>query len=67
MGYDLTKLLGRRWTRKLVGTAKAFSNRSASLPCPRPSGNASQFVKPKDRDVVCHASAWDIDWKDDLR
>src|SRR4029077_16980705 len=27
----------------------------------------SLFTKPKDRDVVCHASAWDIDNKDDLR
>lgn len=25
------------------------------------------FVKPADREVVCHASAWDIDWRDDLR
>lgn len=25
------------------------------------------FVKPRDRDVVCHASAWDIDMQDDLR
>ncbi|SEB81173.1 M2 family metallopeptidase [Terriglobus roseus] len=27
----------------------------------------SQFVHPRDRDVVCHASAWDIDQADDLR
>src|SRR5205814_10290472 len=27
----------------------------------------SQFTKPRDRDVVCHASAWDIDSLDDLR
>ena len=27
----------------------------------------SMFVKPADRDVVCHASAWDIDNQDDLR
>ncbi len=27
----------------------------------------SLFTKPADRDVVCHASAWDIDFKDDLR
>ena len=27
----------------------------------------SMFVKPQDRDVVCHASAWDIDYVDDLR
>ena len=25
------------------------------------------FTKPRDREVVCHASAWDIDFKDDLR
>jgi peptidyl-dipeptidase A len=25
------------------------------------------FVKPQDREVICHASAWDIDNKDDLR
>src|SRR3546814_12543277 len=27
----------------------------------------SLFVKPADREVVCHASAWDIDNVDDLR
>ncbi len=27
----------------------------------------SQFTKPRDRDVVCHASAWDLDNKEDLR
>ena len=27
----------------------------------------SQFIKPRDRDVVCHASAWDIDSKNDVR
>ena len=27
----------------------------------------SQFTKPRDRDVVCHASAWDIDSKNDVR
>ena len=27
----------------------------------------SQFTKPRDRDVVCHASAWDVDSRDDLR
>ncbi len=27
----------------------------------------SQFTKPRDRDVVCHASAWDLDGGDDLR
>ena len=27
----------------------------------------SQFVHPRDREVVCHASAWDLDNVDDLR
>ncbi|MGO4212750.1 M2 family metallopeptidase, partial [Terriglobus sp. YAF25] len=27
----------------------------------------SQFIHPRDRDVVCHASAWDLDSVDDLR
>jgi peptidyl-dipeptidase A len=27
----------------------------------------SQFVHPRDRDVVCHASAWDVNQADDLR
>jgi len=27
----------------------------------------SQFTKPRDRDVVCHASAWDITYDNDLR
>ena len=25
------------------------------------------FTKPRDRDVVCHASAWDVTYNDDLR
>jgi peptidyl-dipeptidase A len=27
----------------------------------------SQFIKPRDRDVVCHASAWDMDMRGDVR
>jgi peptidyl-dipeptidase A len=27
----------------------------------------SMFTKPRDRDVVCHASAWDLDYAGDLR
>jgi peptidyl-dipeptidase A len=51
-GYDLTKLLEAKKV-----DAKALVG----------FWERSQFVKPQDRDVVCHASAWDIDWKDDLR
>jgi len=27
----------------------------------------SLFTRPRDRDVVCHASSWDVTWSDDLR
>ena len=27
----------------------------------------SMLVRPRDRDVECHASAWSLDWKEDLR
>jgi peptidyl-dipeptidase A len=36
-------------------------------PLPKSFYERSLFVKPRDREVVCHASAWDIDNKDDLR
>lgn len=36
-------------------------------PLPKTFWERSQFVHPRDRDVVCHASAWDIDSVDDLR
>ncbi len=36
-------------------------------PLPKTFWERSLFVKPRDREVVCHASAWDIDDVDDLR
>jgi peptidyl-dipeptidase A len=36
-------------------------------PLPETFWQRSLFTKPRDRDVVCHASAWDIDSEDDLR
>jgi peptidyl-dipeptidase A len=36
-------------------------------PLPTTFWQRSQFAKPRDRDVVCHASAWDVDNVDDLR
>src|SRR3546814_11082267 len=27
----------------------------------------TQFIKPRDRDVVCHASAWDLNMNGDVR
>jgi peptidyl-dipeptidase A len=36
-------------------------------PLPDTFWQRSQFIKPRDREVVCHASAWDVDNVDDLR
>jgi peptidyl-dipeptidase A len=36
-------------------------------PLPETFWQRSQFIKPRDREVVCHASAWDIDNDQDLR
>jgi peptidyl-dipeptidase A len=36
-------------------------------PLPKSFWERSMFVHPRDREVVCHASAWDVDNIDDLR
>jgi peptidyl-dipeptidase A len=68
-GYDLTELL-RAKKLDAHGMVKYGENFYKSLgfePLPQTFWERSLFVKPADREVVCHASAWDIDNKDDLR
>src|SRR5205085_10551568 len=36
-------------------------------PLPKTFWERSMFRKPADRDVICHASAWDVDNQEDLR
>jgi peptidyl-dipeptidase A len=36
-------------------------------PLPETFWQRSQFIKPRDREAVCHASAWDVDNVQDLR
>jgi peptidyl-dipeptidase A len=36
-------------------------------PLPETFWSRSLFTRPKDREVVCHASAWDVSWNSDLR
>ncbi len=67
--FDLTKILQERKTDP-KGMAKYGENFFISLgfpPLPPTFWERSLFTKPADRDVVCHASAWDVDFKDDLR
>jgi len=68
-GYDLTELLQKAGVdeREMVRYGERFFSSLGFEPLPESFWERSLFVKPADRDVVCHASAWNLDWKDDLR
>ena len=68
-GYDLTSILNAEGydAISMVKTGEAFFSSLGFEELPATFWKRSLFVKPKDRDVVCHASAWDIDEQDDLR
>ena len=67
--YDLSKILQDRHTdaKGMVHYGEAFFTSLGFAPLPKTFWERSLFTKPADRDVVCHASAWDVDFKDDLR
>lgn len=52
---------------KMVKTGEAFFTSLGFDPLPDTFWERSLFLKPADREVVCHASAWDLDDKDDIR
>jgi peptidyl-dipeptidase A len=68
-GYDLTRLLERRDVdeREMVRYGERFFSSLGFAPLPRTFWDRSLFVQPVDRDVVCHASAWDLDFESDVR
>ncbi len=68
-GYDLTALLKKRNTdwKQMVKYGEGFFTSLGFAPLPQTFWDRSLFLRPRDRDVVCHASAWDVDYKDDLR
>ena len=68
-GYSLTNILERRKTTPtdMVRMAERFYTSLGFAPLPKTFFERSLFTKPADREVVCHASAWDIDLADDLR
>jgi peptidyl-dipeptidase A len=68
-GYDLTKILQGRKTGPLdmVRYGERFFTSLGFDPLPKSFWDRSLFTKPRDREVVCHASAWDVDNVEDLR
>jgi len=67
--YDLSKILQDRKTdaRGMVKYGENFFMSLGFAPLPQTFWERSLFTKPADREVVCHASAWDIDNADDVR
>ncbi len=51
----------------MVHYGENFFKSLGFAPLPPTFWERSLFVKPRDRDVVCHASAWDIDSVEDVR
>jgi peptidyl-dipeptidase A len=68
-GYDLSAILKAKKVdeRELVRIAERFFISLGFEPLPATFWERSMFVRPPGREVLCHASAWDVDFEDDLR
>src|SRR4029079_4315818 len=68
-GYDLTQILKTRNTdaKQMVRYGESFFTSLGFDQLPPTFWERSLFLKPADREVVCHASAWDIDYEKDVR
>jgi len=67
--YSLDKLLVNKKydPLKMVHTGENFYTSLGFKALPATFWERSQFTRPRDREVVCHASAWDVDNIEDLR
>lgn len=65
---DVTPVLAKSYdAQKMVKMGEAFYTSLGMDPLPQTFWERSMFSKPKGKDVVCHASAWDVQYNDDLR
>ncbi len=69
VGYDTGELLKAKGydPLKMVKQGEGFYSSLGFAPLPETFWQRSQITKPADREVICHASAWDIDNADDIR
>ena len=67
--YDLTALLEEKGFTpvSMVEQAEGFFSSMGIRELPETFWERSQIVRPRDREVVCHASAWDLDNEEDVR
>jgi len=68
-GYDLTTALQAKGydVVKMVKTAEGFYTSLGFPPLPPTFWTRSLLTRPRDREVNCHASAWDVDDRSDVR
>ena len=67
--YNLTARLVEKGydPLKMVKTGEGFFTSLGLAPLPATFWERSMITRPADREVVCHASAWDLDNKEDVR
>jgi peptidyl-dipeptidase A len=68
-GVDLTQaLVAKKYdAKRMVQTAEHFFVSLGMQPLPETFWQRSLFLRPRDREVECHASAWDLGLSGDLR
>jgi peptidyl-dipeptidase A len=68
-GIDITKqLVAKKYDAiQMVKSGERFFTSLGMDPLPKTFWERSLFVKPEDREVVCHASAWDVGMTQDIR
>jgi peptidyl-dipeptidase A len=68
-GYDVTDLLISKGYDpvRMVKTGENFYSSLGLAPLPQTFWERSMITRPQDREVVCHASAWNLDGRDDIR
>ena len=67
--YDLDKLLVKNGYTpvKMTQTGEAFYSSLGFDSLPKTFWERSMLERPRDREVTCHASAWDVNDRDDIR
>lgn len=68
-GIDLTRVLNEKGytPERMIETGEAFFTSLGFDPLPDTFWERSLITQPADREVVCHASAWNVDGRNDLR
>ena len=69
LGYDLGERLQAKGydATRMMKTAENFYTSLGFEALPQTFWERSMITRPRDREVVCHASAWDLDDKRDIR